>query len=152
MCFVSRLRIPRTDIATGVSARVLYFAGGCGVDAPSPPADDPYQQGAMGGGADAGDKDDSSPRIEEPARREAGGDAEGSAPDLPLLVRRCQATDVVDVFAPMGKTGGVRGGRPSGGDVAVGATDSIRWDGKTPGPLSFDFFDMVRYCWLSHHQ
>lgn len=53
----------------------LYFAGGCGVDIDLFDAMD----------------DDSGSTSSEPARGETGGgDDEGSAPNLPLLVKHCQ--------------------------------------------------------------
>lgn len=92
----------------------MYFVGGCGIDTPSP------------------SENDGTWHRREPARRDASGEEAGSAPDLPLLVRRCQATDVVDVFTPIdGEKSSVE--TPGYGDteaaqrVAVGAYDDIRW-------------------------
>lgn len=101
------LRIPRTDVASGTSSRAMYFAGGCGIDSPAP------------------DTDTQNGRRRKPARRDASGDDASSAPDLPLLVRRCQPTDVIDIFAPIAGTGGA-GELKVAGKVPVSATSNFR--------------------------
>lgn len=64
-------------MAAGSTVDALYFAGGCGIDVP-------VSQATV---------EKTSGRSSEPARGEAGGGAdERSAPDLPLLVRHCQAS------------------------------------------------------------
>ncbi|CAN0152531.1 unnamed protein product, partial [Ectocarpus sp. 12 AP-2014] len=117
---VLSLGVARTDMGAGGTSSAVFFAGGCGME-------------------DVGDDNQpetqsSGPTIVQGGGGEFGGGVAvevppGADPDVPLLLKNCQATDAVDVFL-VGNGGG------GGGDGAQG--------GK--GKLSLLPPDAVRLC------
>lgn len=120
-------------MGAGSTTRALYFAGGCGVPTSSHEGASSGDNGTSnnepeeeGGGAlpveQAGD--------DAGGQGDGDGDAEESVPDMPLLVKNCQATDIVDVLVPgqgPEKETQDKKGSKSGRESFTVAADSVRW-------------------------
>eukprot|EP00752_Nemacystus_decipiens_P013002 g11503.t2 len=105
---VFSLGVARTDMGAAATTSALFFAGGCGMDI---------------------SQQDGSHKLG-PEIVENGGGAGGGVvdPDVPLLLKNCQATDAVDVFSLPGGAGAGAGSAAPGGEG--GRAEKGRGEGK----------------------
>ncbi|CAN0128042.1 unnamed protein product [Ectocarpus fasciculatus] len=110
---VLSLGVARTDMGAGGTRSALFFAGGCGME-------------------DSGDDNEQETHSSGPTIvQDGGGGGDGVAvdvppggdPDVPLLLKNCQATDAVDVFL-LG--GGGDGAQERKGKLSLLPPDAVR--------------------------